>query len=326
MIYADMHCDALTASLSSGQSIVNGGLQVTLEKLKKSCCAAQCFAIFTRDGRGAKSTVKKCVALFKTMLEENKTDAMQILCAADFLNCVKTRKTGCILTVENLGFIGGDLSEIDVLHTAGVRMASLVWNDENALAFPNLQPPQNLSINEEESGSLPEWFLKRNLKPLKSLGREAANELDRLKIIIDVSHLSDGGTNELLKGRKIPLVASHSNAAGVCNVSRNLTDKQIKAVSECGGVVGINFCADFLGGENAMEAVARHLKHVINIGGEDVAAFGSDFDGIPQTPQLEDCTRMPALIEVLEEQSIPLRVLEKVAYKNFLRVFKDVCG
>lgn len=326
MIYADMHCDALTASLSSGQSIVNGCLQVTLEKLKKSGCAAQCFAIFTRDGASAESTVQKCIALFKATLEENKTTAMPILRAADFLTCARTQKTGCILTVENLGFIGEDLSKIESLHSAGVRMASFVWNDENALAFPNLQPPQNLSISEEESGKLPDWFLKRSEKPLTRLGREVAGELDRLKIIVDISHLSDGGAAQLLKGRKIPLVASHSNAAGVCNVSRNLTDEQIKAVAECGGVVGINFCADFLGGENAIEAVARHLKHVIDIGGEEVAALGSDFDGIPQTPQLEDCTRMPALFEFLEGQGITSRVLEKIAYKNFLRVFKDVCG
>ncbi len=158
------------------------------------------------------------------------------------------------------------------------------------------------------------------------MGRAAVEELDRLKIIIDISHLSDGGADEILRGRKIPIVASHSNACAVCGVSRNLTDGQIKAVADCGGVIGINFCADFLGEEDAFSAVMRNIKHIIKVGGEDSVAIGSDFDGIPTTENLEDCTRMPALFEFLERSALSPRVIEKFAYKNFLRVFKEVCG
>ncbi len=318
-----MHCDALTRSLSSGQSIVNGSLQVTLEKLKKSECTAQCFAVFTQ-GENAEQTVERCIELYKNTLEENKTTAMPVCGTTDFFECVKTGKTGCILTVENLGFIGNDLSRLEKLYADGVRMASLVWNVPNALAFPNLQMPQVMT--EKQGGALPEWLYERGKQPLTDLGRAAAEELDRLKIIIDVSHLSDGGTNELLRGRKKPLVASHSNAAGVCGVSRNLTDEQIRAIADCGGITGINFCADFLGGGNALEAVEKHLRHIINVGGEDVVAIGSDFDGIPETQNLEDCTRMPSLLEYLSNAKISSRVIEKFAYKNFLRVFAEVCG
>ncbi len=326
MIYSDMHCDALTASLTRGESLKDGNLQVTFEKLKKSGGIAQCFAIFT-EGAGAETTFARCLALYKETLLKLKETAMPILSAADFYNCINSDKTGCILTVENLGFIGEDLSRLQKLHSDGVRMASLVWNLPNALAYPNLCPPENyVSENDGEKSGLPDWLFKRNNAPLTDLGRAAVEELDRLKIIIDISHLSDGGAEEILRGRKIPIVASHSNACAVCGVSRNLTDGQIKAIADCGGVIGINFCADFLGEKDAFSAVVRHLKHIMNVGGEDSVAVGSDFDGIPPTKNLEDCTRMPALFEFLERAQLPPRVMEKFAYKNFLRVFEEVCG
>ena len=134
----------------------------------------------------------------------------------------------------------------------------------------------------------------------------------------------------MLTGRKIPLVASHSNAAADCNVSRNLTDAQIKKIAGCGGVIGVNFCKDFLtdknGIFNAFDAVYRHISRILAVGGEDVPAFGSDFDGIPAYKELEDCTRMPALLNYLNLRGLKSSVLEKMCTLNFIRVFKEVIG
>ncbi|MDE7329492.1 MAG: dipeptidase [Clostridia bacterium] len=312
MKYIDMHCDTLTVCRDGGYGLAECSLQINLKSLARSGCKAQCFAVFT-EGVGAKERFFDYLAFFKNQIEEHGDLLLPVKEYSDLSRAEKDGKVGAVLTVENLGFTGGDLSILSGLKSAGVKMASLVWNNENAFARPNLIFENGLPA-----------FEKSESRGLTALGRQAVEMLDGLKIIVDISHLSDGGAEEILSGRKIPLVASHSNARGVCNVSRNLSDGLIKKIAACGGAVGVNFCADFLGGQ-AFESVARHLKRIINVGGEDVIAFGSDFDGIPENPDIPDCTRMPSLLEYLEGELSP-RVVEKLACKNFERVFKSVCG
>ena len=310
MKYVDLHCDSLTESLKKGESLQNGELQATYEKLKKSGCAAQCFAIFTQ-GEDAARFFDQSLNYYGNMREET----VAVTCAKQLEGCINGDALGSILTVENLGFIGKDLSKLKDIAAANVKMASLVWNYENELARPNLI----------FKGGFPQ-FEKREERGLTDLGRQALEILDELKIIIDISHLSDGGADEILKGRKTPIVASHSNAQAVCNVSRNLSDGQIKNIANCGGVIGVNFCKDFLGEGSTFERLFDHICHLINVGGEDIIALGSDFDGIPAPPDLQDCTRMPALFEYLHKRGLSQTILEKLAYKNFLRVFAEVCG
>lgn len=281
MRYCDLHCDTLS----------NGGASFNLrvEQLIKSGCTAQCFAIFTQGET----------------------------CASDFEACLEKFKSGerrenfsAILTVENLGYIGEDLDKLYRLKDIGVKMASLVWNFENSLAYPNLI---------WENG-LPQ-FSKCEQRGLKPLGKRAVEILDGLGILIDISHLSDGGAEDILRGRKTPVVASHSNAFSECAVSRNLTGGLIKKVADCGGLVGVNYCKDFLGEGETFERVLAHIRAIIKAGGEEVIALGSDFDGMPPPENLEDCTRVPALLEYLSAH-IPARIMEKLCYKNFFRLFK----
>lgn len=294
MKYVDLHCDTVTECFDGGYALANCGLQTDLEKLNKGKCAAQCFAIYTQ-GDGAAVRFKQCLAFYK------QSGVKEVLNYADLEECLKSGAGG-ILTVENLGFIE-DVSQLEFLFAAGVKMASLVWNIENSLACPN--------------------GARGGLKPF---GREVLDELDRLKIIVDISHLSDGGAAEILAGRKIPVVASHSNAKSVCNVPRNLSDDLIKKIADCGGVVGVNFCKKFLGEGETFESVFAHVSHIIDVGGEDTVAIGSDFDGIPAPENLEDCTKMPALISYLEGRGLKQSAIEKLCFDNFVRVFKDICG
>ena len=312
MKYIDLHCDTLTVCCDSGQGIVKNSLQTDIERLKKSGCAAQCFAIFT-EGASAPQDFEKYLSFYQKALEENAGKIAPVTSVQNLKNCVSSGILGGVLTVENLSFIGGDLSEIARLSQVGVKMASLVWNNQNLLASPNLRFEKGVPQFSERCGN-----------GLTGLGRQAVEELDKNKIIIDISHLSDGGAEDILKGRKIPVVASHSNCAGVLDVCRNLTDGLIKKVADCGGVIGVNYCMDFLGGET-FESVARHISHLINTGGADCVALGSDFDGIPAPAGLEDCSKMPKLLDFLESR-IGISALEKLAYLNFERVFEEVCG
>ncbi len=304
--YIDMHCDTLTVC-GGEENFLSGGGQCSVEKLIKSGCAAQCFAVFT-EGDGA----YEYFALYDSILKGHGGLLCPVMHYADLSRAEKEGKLGCILTVENLGFLNSP-EDIPKLSRLGVKMASLVWNHKNAYAYPNMV----------FNGGTPRFELRES-RGLTALGFKAVHWLDESKIIIDISHLSDGGVRDILTGRKIPVVASHSNCAEVLNVSRNLTDAQLKAVADCGGVIGVNFCKNFVGGE-VIDGAVRHILHIIDTAGEDAAALGSDFDGIPAPEGLEDCTKTGALFERLSQKLSP-RVLEKVLHGNFLRVFKNVCG
>lgn len=297
MNYVDLHCDSATVCADRGCALTNGSLHVNFEKLRTSGSIAQCFAIFT-DGANARTDFERYINYFLTSVRKNNLTLVKSL--EGLISCAQSQNTGAILTVENLGFTDGDEQAIIALNDKGVVMASLVWNNENCLAYPN----------GTDGG-------------LKPLGREAVELLDNLKIIVDLSHLSDKGTDEILKNRKIPAVASHSNARSVCNVPRNLTDGQIKGIADCGGVIGVNFHKKFLGAGEPFGCVLKHIKHIIKIGGEGVAAFGSDFDGIPTVEGLEGCEKMPALIDFLSD-NLGVRVTEKLCFENFARVLKEV--
>lgn len=294
MKYIDLHCDSATVSSDKGYSLSDGNLQVNFDKLLSNGCAAQCFAIFT-DGENPREKFYKYFDFFSTSVRTNN------LTLVDCFSKLSDGKPNAILTVENLGFTDGDMGEIYALKSLGVVMASLVWNNENCFAYPNGTP----------------------FRGLKPLGREAVELLDSLKIIVDLSHLSDGGTDEILEHRKIPTVASHSNARSVCNAPRNLTDRQIKYIADCGGVIGVNFCKKFLGEGEPFDCVLRHIKHIIKTGGEDAVAFGCDFDGIPAVRGLEGCEKMPALIEYISDE-LGSRITEKLCFENFARALKEV--
>ena len=311
--YADMHCDSVTVSCNSGGDFTAFAGQVNIEKLEKSGCAAQCFALFTQ-GENAIADFERFAAYYNAQIAVN-SRILSVERFSDIEKAAKEGKTAAILTVENLGFLNGDISGIKRLADMGVKMASLVWNYANELAFPNL-------IFKD---GLPD-FSARETRGLTDLGKAAVEELNANKIILDVSHLSDGGVEDILALSKAPIVASHSNCAAVHNVSRNLNDAQIKKIADKGGVVGLNFCRDFIGGESAFEGLFQHLKHLINVGGEDVAALGSDFDGIPPYDEIADCTFVQKLLQYFVGRGISTRQLEKLARDNFYRVFKEVVG
>lgn len=313
MKYIDLHCDSVTACCNAGENFARFSGQVNAEKLKSSGCLAQCFAIFT-EGENAAEDFKKFSAFYNALLKEN-PHLTPAYCLSDVLKAQICGKTAAILTVENAGFLKGDISGFARLAKDGVKMLSLVWNNPNAFAYPNLI----------WNGNIPD-FEAREKRGLTNSGKEAVEELNRLKIIIDISHLSDGGADDVLALSKAPIVASHSNTHAVCPVSRNLTDGQLKKLADKGGVTGLNFCKDFVGGEDIFASLLAHYNHIVNVAGEDAVSLGSDFDGIPRYKQMDDCTFVPKLLEYFRENGVSEKRLEKFAYANFLRVFGEVVG
>lgn len=308
--YADLHCDSVTVCCDKAEKMQANDGQVSFEKLKKAACRAQCFAIFT-EGKNAAEDFEKYLAFYYAQINSS-ADMAAVKNEKDLISALSAGKIAAVLTVENLGFIEGDIGKISTLAAAGVKIASLVWNHPNSLAFPNLI----------FKGGLPD-FAAREGRGLTPLGREAVKELGENRILLDVSHLSDGGVEEALTLSKLPVIATHSNCAECHPVSRNLTDGQIRAIAESGGVVGLNLCRDFLGGD-PKESFYRHFNRLMNVGGEDCLAFGSDFDGIPRYSPFNDCTCVQTIFEFLEGKGVSARVLEKFAFTNFKRVLECV--
>ena len=176
-------------------------------------------------------------------------------------------------------------------------MLTLTWNGENELA----------------GGAA----VTGGLKPF---GREALRELERCDIVADVSHLNDESFWNVIKAARRPLAATHSNSRKICNVPRNLTDDQFRCLAQQGGLVGLNFFTGFLR-EDAksarLEDILRHAEHFLNLGGEDVLALGSDFDGADMPHDLPDCGALPQLAQRLRE-AFGFTLTEKICYKNAL--------
>ena len=308
MKYIDLHCDTLTECVKRDKNIFENDLHIDIKRLKKSGAAAQCFAVFS-EGDGAEELYNLSRNYFLNATSKS-VDFVAADSAEKIENCVKSGIVGGVFCVESLSFLKGRVEKISELKRAGVKICSLVWNYKNELATPNLR----------FSGGVPN-LKSRSDEPLTERGVKAVELMDECGIIPDISHLSDGGARQILKGRKMPAVATHSNAAEVLNVSRNLTDELIRLIADCGGVIGLNFCRAFLGEGDSFERVLAHARHVEKIGGSGVLALGSDFDGIPTIEGLEGCQKMPALLEYLTK-NLGSSVTESLAYKNALRVLK----
>lgn len=200
-------------------------------------------------------------------------------------------------------------------------MMTLTWNYENELASPNT----NYTLYEHPDPTVPftSWGLTER-------GFEVVAEMERLGMIIDVSHLSDAGFYDVLKATTRPFVASHSNARTVSCHVRNLTDDMIRKLAERGGVTGINFYPDFLShptnscNKGKLSEIVAHIKHIEQVGGIECIGLGSDFDGIEGNEDLPDASAMTKLYDALHKEGYSDDNIEKIFSGNVLRVYKDI--
>jgi membrane dipeptidase len=216
-----------------------------------------------------------------------------------------------VLHVEGAEPIGPSLDELEVLHAAGLRSLGLVWSRRNIFAtgvpfaFPG-SPDQGPGLTDA--------------------GRALVKACGELGILVDCAHLNARGFWDVAELTDRPLIASHCNAHAVCPSPRNLTDEQLRAVGESGGVAGLNFHVGFLrpdGAENTdtpVETVVAHAQHVAEVAGIDALVLGSDFDGATMPDALADVSRLPVLIDALRAAGFSEQELEKIAWSNWRRV------
>jgi membrane dipeptidase len=248
-----------------------------------------------------------CLDVYRRELEANSDLISPILSFDDFSINANNGKMSAILTIEDGVIVYDSLAKLKELFDLGVRLISLTWNFENCFGFPQSTDPE---------------LMKLGLKPF---GIEAVRCMNELGIIVDVSHLSEGGFDDVAMHAKKPFTASHSCARALCNVSRNLTDRQLKVLGDKGGICGVNFAPQFLieGATSAgIDDVVRHIRHIPDVAGVEAVAFGSDFDGFNGEIDFNSCDGMPLIVDALSE-IFSHKDLEKICNGNALRLFGD---
>lgn len=314
MFICDCHCDTLTelynknASLYENEQHFDIKRQIALGGGLQFCAIYVPTEVFRYRG-GLRYTLclldKYNHELKK--LHESGIDVLEVRTAEDAGNVLK-HKAATLLAIEEGGAIDGSLEALRCLYELGVRAMTLTWSNRNDIAD---------GINEEATGS-----------GLTLFGKQVVAEMNRLGMLVDVSHISTAGFWSVIETSTKPIIATHSNAKSLCSHPRNLNDEQIKALAQNGGLAGITFAGQFLEEDwrNAcIESVYKHIDYMLNlIGNDDHIGFGSDFDGISHPPyNIQGVQDYKPLIEYLSKYYSD-ETINKITHQNVINLLQKV--
>lgn len=333
MKVADMHCDTIAEIYGKKHEreecgILRNRLHIDLEKMEKGDYLLQNFAMFAHmmDLKRKMPLPEYAFRLADTFFTEMRSYPEKIGIVKSYEDIASNMKQGrmsAMLTMEEGAICEGKTEYLRIFYELGVRMFTFTWNFPNELAYSN-----RVTIEGVHGGT----FVPETEFGLTKKGFEFLEEMERLGMIADVAHLGDKGILDVIANAKKPFVASHSNARAVCGHPRNLTDEMIRGIAEKGGVIGMNYCPSFLRDKKAwgnpmevsLDDVVLHIRHLISVGGIDCVGLGSDFDGTPISFEMQDASDMPLLEEKLRRERFTEEEIEKIFYKNVLRVYKEV--
>ena len=305
----DLHCDTIMQLLDHPDSgdLYRNTWKIDIEKLQKAHSKVQDFALFinlgkTKDPYGRYEEMRN---LCTTQIHLYGEHIQHVLSYQDVESVYESGKIGALMSIEEGGVLGGDLDKLKQAYQDGVRLITLTWNYPNGLGEPH--------CGEQH-------------KKLTPKGIEFVEAMQDLGIIVDCSHLNDAGTEQLGDILDVPFIASHSNAREVTAHTRNLPDNLIKLIANKGGVIGLNFAQSFLGISpvSRIEDIVKHGLYLINKGGEDVVALGTDFDGIKPNTEIKDASEMYRLYDAFKEAGLSVEQCEKLFWKNADRLLKEI--
>ena len=305
----DGHCDSISRFLQTGESFQRTAGHWSLDKAKTFTSWAQFFAAFgEREERPGHSQFPIFLAqegLLKGEIRANANDMAFCTTAGQCWAAWDAGKVAAFLSVEGAELLDCDLDKLRQGYDLGVRAVNLTWNFPNSLSGTNLTEPG---------------------RGLSDKGRDFVREMNRLGVIVDVSHLSDPGFWDVVRLTQAPIMASHSNSRALHFHPRNLTDDQFTAIMELSGTVGLNMAAQFLADDPTLDHLVRVLEHFLDLGGEDTVALGGDWDGIQRAPAgVRDITAWADFYRLLEGRGYSQALLDKLFYKNLMRVVEQVC-
>lgn len=293
MLICDTHCDTLYMRALEPACTPC----VTMEAMERGGMSLQTCTLFAGPGGVSDHPYEKAMAEYAVF--ERLRDTQGWTCVNSPLEA-EEGKVKILLSIEGGEIFEGRAERVHEFYNRGVRMAALTWNNENEIASP------------AKAGS------RDGIKPK---GWEILREMAGLKMAADTSHLNEAGFWDLMDRHSQPPMASHSCAHALCPHFRNLTDRQIRAMAERGGWIGVNFYPAFLSptGRASISTLCDHIDHICQLGAQKHVGFGSDFDGIETTP--DDCRSpadIPAILSELRRRGYSEEAVSDIAGRNFL--------
>ncbi|AYD04290.1 dipeptidase [Neorhizobium sp. NCHU2750] len=262
------------------------------------------------------SALNETLAMARLLFDiEAQSDGAVTVCrsAGDIRRSIETGSFAAVFHIEGAEAIAGDLDALHVLHQAGLRTLGPVWSRPNIFAYGvPFRYPSSPDIG----------------PGLSDTGKDLIRACNELKIMIDLSHMNEAGFWDIARLSKAPLVASHSNVHALCQHSRNLTDRQLDAIRDTGGLAGINFGVLFLRDDGvkdpntSLDLLVRHVAYIAERIGIDHVALGSDFDGTTIPAELKDASGLPRLVDALRRHGFNDAELAKITHQNWISVLE----
>lgn len=304
--YFDLHCDTILNCHEGHKSLYdNEDMNISLKRGLSGGSWIQAFAVWIRDevrGPGAMEVFDGAYAALRREMMAHPEELFQIRTGSDLKKALRGDCCGALLTVEGGAVLGGDISRLCHLRDCGVKAITLTWNGPNEIG----------------DGALVE-----RPRGLSAFGVQVVEEMERLNIVVDVSHASDALFESVAEHTAKPFIATHSLSRAVCGHKRNLTDEQFKAIRDRGGLVGLSFVPFFLrqDGKAAVADILRHADHFLSLGGEKTLAVGSDFDGTDLPEGIAGIESVNSLAEAFLRHRYPQRLVEDIFFNNAYAFF-----
>ena len=307
MKYFDLHCDTALQCLEKHCSLLSNDLNISLERVRGYERWAQVFAVWIEDeyrGDAAYSRFCSASAYLQEELRKNVDSIAFCKTGADLDSAEQNSKNIAVLSIEGGAAIAGKMEHLHDVYEQGVRLMTLTWNGRNEIA---------------------DGCMQEDAKGLTPFGFDVIREMNRMGMTVDVSHLSEAGFWDVANVSTKPFVATHSDSKALQPHQRNLTDDQFREIAQGGGLVGLNFHSDFLGGTEDIAEIVNHAEHFLNLGGEKVLALGSDFDGCELCGGINGVQDVSKLYDAMAER-FGKEITDDVFYNNTYRFFRKNLG
>lgn len=309
----DLHCDSILSHLAGERDLTarSGQGQLDLPRMREGGLDAEVFAVFVDPAQhppGVRAPfARKALAELERLCAAT-PGLTRALGPAELEDACAAGALAAIPGVEGGHALDGDSGRLEEFHALGARVLTLTWNNSNELGRSCVEP--------DGTG-------------LTTLGREAVRRLNRLGLILDLSHAAPETFYDALELSIAPVICSHSGARALCDHPRNLDDEQLRMLGRQGGLVGVVFLPWFLapgGNRVTVENVLDHIEHITAVAGPAAVGLGSDFDGFNDPPPagLEDVTKLPALAEGMARRGFPEPDIRGILGGNFLRAWRAV--
>lgn len=309
-VVVDTHVDTVLRMLDKGVKLgVNSAGHLDIPKMKKGGLDVVFFSVWVdpQYGQESKARADFLIQTIKKQVADNPKDIEMAYSKTDVDRIVKAGKIAALLGLEGTHPLLGKLENLDHFYDQGVRYVGLTWSVDTAFAGSSGGKAQGYGLTD--------------------LGKKLVRRLEKLGVLIDLSHASNQTFWDVMSMVHSPVIASHSSARALRNHPRNLSDAMLRVLAKNGGVTGINYYPEFItqGRRATLSDVVDHIEHVIKVAGAEHVGLGSDYDGIGSTPVgLEDASSYFAITQELKRRGHSPETIRKVLGNNFLRVMGEV--